>query len=1415
MKQIIASYSLKALLLSWCMLCALHLITDAQVNSYTFSATNSTYTPITGNVLFSGGWDDGASALLTLPFTFTYNNLPFSTLSVTANGFLTLGAVPSGTIYCGLQQSPPNSIAAYGTDLKNSNGTSDIRYATRGVAPNRQFVVQWFNCDHFNTGNVNSWTFQIILNETSNIVQVVYGLCTDVTVMGPNICSDAANESGNVGLLGSSSSDYNIRKITNGVDLWNSSQAGTQLSDVCNMSPTNVPASGLTYNWTPPPPTPMVFVSATTSFVNNLQTVPKGFANNPVIKLNVVTTGTLAPFQITNLSLATTGCSNPALDITGAKVYYTGSQNSFSSGTQFGSTVVSPNGNFIVTGSVSLNYGNNYFWLTYDIANGATLNDTLRACCNQVTGSGSMGTQVPVVSCPAGSQIVGEIGFWTPLATKAPDDNLGGMLLLSDGSVIAKTKAGGSDGIGSIYNRLTPDIHGSYVNGTWSSIAPMNDTRLYYSSQILMDGRVYVAGGEYGTGGAKGEVYNPLTDTWTPTPNQGQTFSDANSEILPDGRVLNALVNQGGPTATVIYNPLNNTYIPGPPTIGSHNESSWVKLADSSIIMIAIGSTSSSRYIPSLNQWIADATVPVNLYDIFGFETGAALLLPDGRAFFIGATSKTAYYTPSGNLTPGTWAAGPDIPDGKGQPDAPAAMMVNGKILMPVSPAPISGNVFQPPTTFYEFDYLSNTFTAIVAPGGGANINKPCYESNLLTLPDGNVLYGVFDSSQYYIYTPAGAPLAAGKPTISSVIQNGCNAFTLTGTLFNGISEGACYGDDWQMATNYPIVRVSSGGNVYYARSFNWNSTGVQRGTSADTTQFTLPVGLPSGSYYLQVIANGIASDSVLFNPYATLSSSLTPPPVCSGSIFAYSPASSTPGATFTWTRAAVAGISNPAVTIPQTTNPNEILINISNVPVNVVYDFVITVNGCNSNQQVTVVVFPATAYIVGDTTVCLGNSVTLSVLSGIGFSWSTGDTTSSITVSPTTGTTYSVTVTNANGCPSGTASQFVSVNPLPVVSFTGLSDTTCATAGNITLVGNPLGGSFTGAGISGSTFNPFNLNGTVAVTYSYTDNLGCTNIFSANSFINSVQVPVIAVTGDSIFCAGNSAVLSTSNFSSYLWSNGLTNDSISVNTSGIYVVTVADGNGCTSTASQIITVNALPLPVATANGPTTFCQNGSVQLITGSYVLYNWSNGAVSNPIVVNTQGIYNVIVTDANGCSGSSNSIAVVVNPLPAVSFSGLPDTVCAYNGNYSLTGTPAGGAFTGAGITGSVFNPAGVPFGANAISYSFTDGNGCQNSDVQNVFVSACTGIGEVIVADRSILIYPNPAIDKINIDFTSTEKGIISVKLIDLPGQLLMQQRCEVKKGRNPISMSLKGISRGVYLIEIQQQKQTYYARVIVQ
>ena len=456
-------------------------------------------------------------------------------------------------------------------------------------------------------------------------------------------------------------------------------------------------------------------------------------------------------------------------------------------------------------------------------------------------------------------------GTWTTLAHTAPEP-INTMLLLPDGSVMA---AGANSETG--WYRLTPDSSGSFANGTWSTLASMNYTRLYFSSDVLTNGRVLVAGSEYGSGTNSAEIFDPVANTWTttPPPPAGQNlFYDSVSKILPNGNVLVAPVNPATYGGTAIYNSALNIWSVGPTLFRGYyqDEASWVKLPDDSILTIDPFGTNSERYIPSLNQWVNDANVPVSVYDPYGSEMGAAFLLPDGRAFYLGATGNTAIYTPSGNTSPGSWQAGPVLPNSTATPDAPAAMMVNGNILCAVSPLPTSANHFPSPTSFYEYDPVLNSFTQVNGPTGSTLSSAP-YVMRMLDLPDGSVLFST-SSSQLYVYRPTGAPLAAGKPTINSITANIDGSYHLTGTLLNGISEGAAYGDDAQMDSNYPLVRMTNtlSGIVYYARTFNWNCTSVMTGSRVVATEFALPAALPVGNYNLVAVANGIASDPVAFS---------------------------------------------------------------------------------------------------------------------------------------------------------------------------------------------------------------------------------------------------------------------------------------------------------------------------------------------------------------------------------------------------------------------------------------------------------------------------------------------------------------------------------------------------------------------
>ncbi len=255
-------------------------------------------------------------------------------------------------------------------------------------------------------------------------------------------------------------------------------------------------------------------------------------------------------------------------------------------------------------------------------------------------------------------QLNAQIGTWTALHNLAPDDNNGVMLVMSDGSIICHTTSGGNLGDGTIWDRLTPDTTGNYVNGTWSQIAGMHQERFSFSSAVLKDGRVYAAGGEYGTDGTQagwhGEVYDNTANTWTEITgsNANNVISDGSCKILDNGDMLQGLVDVPFPVHTVFFTPSTNAYTAGPSSLHGSNESMWLKLPDNSVLFVDEDAKTSERYIPSLNQWVADGNVPVSLYDPYGYECGPAWMLPNGKAFFIGGTNTYRYLHPFRVLTP-------------------------------------------------------------------------------------------------------------------------------------------------------------------------------------------------------------------------------------------------------------------------------------------------------------------------------------------------------------------------------------------------------------------------------------------------------------------------------------------------------------------------------------------------------------------------------------------------------------------------------------------------------------------------------------------------------------------------------------------------------------------------------------------
>jgi hypothetical protein len=475
-------------------------------------------------------------------------------------------------------------------------------------------------------------------------------------------------------------------------------------------------------------------------------------------------------------------------------------------------------------------------------------------------------------------------GFWTLLANNAPA-TISTMMLLPDGTVMAQQ--GGSATSGSLATKnwfqLTPQgFTGNYINGTWSTLHAMNLERLYYASNVLSNDKVFVMGGEYsGPSTTKnftntGEIYDSVANTWSNVANFPQgLFGDDPSMVLPDGRILTgggSYSPSPGADFTWIYNPSTNAWaqaatkirrvVGGSTSYDSSDEEGWVKLSDGSILnydlwtSISTGAFHAERYIPSTNQWVDASNVnalnPPSLMssDAVGDEMGPGFLLPDGRAFYLGGNGHTAYYS----LATNSWTAGPNIPSGLGADDAPGAMMPNGHILFGADTP-----LFHGPTSIFEFDPSTNTYSN-VTPGGFA-LGNPSYHTRMLMLPSGQVLLSNDASNQLDVFTSNEAPSPAWRPSISSISRSG-GTVTLTGAQLNGISEGAAYGDDAEMSSNYPLVEVTAPfiGN-FYDRTSNWSSTGVAEGGTPESVQFSLGTGI---DVLLHASGAGISSPTAL-----------------------------------------------------------------------------------------------------------------------------------------------------------------------------------------------------------------------------------------------------------------------------------------------------------------------------------------------------------------------------------------------------------------------------------------------------------------------------------------------------------------------------------------------------------------------
>lgn len=445
---------------------------------------------------------------------------------------------------------------------------------------------------------------------------------------------------------------------------------------------------------------------------------------------------------------------------------------------------------------------------------------------------------------------------------------------LTDGSVMIA-----DDGCQDFW-KLTPDASGSYVNGTWKQLAslPAGYSPLYHSIAVLPDGRVIIMGGEYNFLQAvwtnKGAIYNPQTDSWTMVnpPAGWSTIGDAQGVVLSNGTFMQA--NCCTTQAALLDASTLTWTATGSGKFDVNDEEGWTLLPNGRVLTVdayvPIGlkymplGTNSEIYDPSSGSWSSAGSTIVQLWDSANqcggknhasFEVGPGVLRPDGTVFYTGANGCAAGHTAIYDSNSGIWTAGPDFPDSLDIADGPAALEPNGKVLMMTSPL-----VFNTGAVFFEWD--GSSLNQVAGPPGAANDSS--FYGTFLTLPTGQLMFSDFFSVS--VFTPSAGYNSAWAPSIqaapSSVVPGG--SYSISGYRFNGMSQGAAYGDDHQSATNFPLVRITNNasGHVFYSRTHGFSSMAVASNDLV-SAQFDVPANQEHGPSTLVVVANGIPSAPV------------------------------------------------------------------------------------------------------------------------------------------------------------------------------------------------------------------------------------------------------------------------------------------------------------------------------------------------------------------------------------------------------------------------------------------------------------------------------------------------------------------------------------------------------------------------
>ncbi len=1332
--------------------------------NYSFQSLPYTGFPYTGGSTVIPSVDDIWSGVVNIGFNFCYFGNTFNQLLVGANGQITFSTALANqpelwqinNIMPNLINTPGNTINGTFRDIDPSMGGT-VRVYTTGVAPCRKFVAYWLGVPLFGCAAAPASTFQIVLHETTNII--------DVNVVNSSGACTHNNGRGLIGIQNNNATIGVAPPTRNNLTNW------TGVTETWRFIPNGTPL--YTINWSGPSftatgQTATVCPTASGNYTAVMSVTP---CSGPVINLtstaqiNVTPGPTVSAFNLTGTVCA----GNPAtLVATGALTY------TWFPGSIVGNIItVTPTTSttYTVVGSVGTCTGS--ATVTVPVSNGPTLSisATPTTVCSSsgnsatLTASGAVSYTwlpgpvfsnsyviTPTVSSTYtlfGANALGCITGTTVSFSVTPTPTLS---LSASNSVICQGNS----------STLTASGAQSY---TWQPGSLTGSLQVVSPSSSTM----------YTVTGSNGTCTSSLTINITVNPSP--TISASSSPTLLCSGNSSTLSASGASTYTWMPGSLTGgTVVVTPVTTTQYTVFGTSSLSCNASTIVTVSVNITPTLIPTASPaticLAGSSTLSASGASSYTWNPGSLI----GASIVVTPTS-TTIYTVTGvngicsdtktvsitvNPTPTVTASGTPTLICSGNSTTLSASGASSYTWFPGS---LSGSliVVSPSvTTNYTVVGSNGSCTASAVVSISVNASPTITAiSNPTGICSGSGGTATITASGAASYTWIPGSIVSSSITTTPITTE---TYTVIGTAANGCtaSTGATV-----FVVPVPTVVVNASPSVIcQGNSSTLTATGALSYTwlPGSFSGSSISVNPASTTIYTVIGANGGCTDTktvqVLVNPSPTITASASPTQVCSGSSVTLS---ATGGITYTWQPGSLSGttvVVSPSVTTVYTVSGTNVsgctgtaVVNVSVTPnptvnpsaspsiicvgasstlsatgassytwnpgsltgasivvtptATTVYTVIGSNGACTDTKTVSITVNPNPTITASanPTIICAGNSSTLSASGALGYTWQPGSLSgSSVSVSPSVTTVYTVTGINASGCSSSATVQ-LNVNPNPTISATANPTNICSgtgatstlsASGAVSYIWNP--GSLFGANV---VVTP-----TSSITYTVVGSsaLGCLGIQTVAVLVTPTPTLSISATSTSI-CQGNTVTISAGGATTYTWNPGsLTTGTITVSPSSTTVYTVTGANGiCQSTATISILVNPTPTVTAISN-PTAICSGNTATLTASGASSYTWQPGSLSgssqtvSPI---STTIYTL--TGANGTCISTTTVQLIVNPTPTVTISASTTSICSSSG--STVGLSASGALSYTWQPGNIVSSAITVTPASTTVYTVT--------------------------------------------------------------------------------------------------------------